>query len=76
MVSGSWLSWTQGPIQRQAIPLPLSGADVAAQTVSLVVARVVGELSSAEVSDVGLSVALTKGTLSNSEISRNLPAHL
>lgn len=66
----------QSPVQRQVIPLPLSGADVAAQSVSLVVARVMGELSSAEVRDVGLSMALTKGTLSNSEISGNLPAHL
>lgn len=57
-------------------PEALSGAEVAPLSVNLVVGKVTEELFSAEGSDAGLSTALTKGKLSNSEILKDLPARL
>ena len=57
-------------------PRVLSGVKTVPLPGSLVVGNVAEELSSAEASDVGLSAALTKGKLLNSEILKNVPSHL
>lgn len=53
-------------------PVVLSGAEATAPCVSLVTGKVSEVLSNAEVGDRVLSVALTEGKLSNSEILQSL----
>lgn len=54
----------------------LSSAEVTSPRICLVTDRVPGALSSAETDDSPLSVALTHGKLSDSDILENLSAHL